>query len=266
MIRRDIVDTAGRPAWALISQVEHARIAGEMAAAWSGTVAALPEAREEFLAAVYHHDDGWLPWELRPPVVDGRPREFLEMPIDEALAIWRRSIAVALNYGVSSAYAVSGHFAALCRRAHDEKPHDDSWRHLAEEFLDEQTQLQAEWRAQVAERSESPTAAQSQLDRGVHGLQFFDLLSLWLSCARRNDADEITVADFCTLRATPRRSEGDAAEILVEPWPFDEATLELSLPVKAVPRADYATDDALAQALQSPAVAPTTLRFRLVSF
>ena len=88
MIVRDAPD-----ATLLISQVDHARLAGDLAAAWGNDrVPGLPLA-DWLVPAVRDHDEGWRAWEAAPTVTaDGRPRDFTEMPAAEAAAIWTRSI------------------------------------------------------------------------------------------------------------------------------------------------------------------------------
>ncbi len=89
MIRRD-----GDVGWILISQVDHAHLAAEMAAVWgSGRTPGLPEP-ELLLPAIRDHDEGWREWE-RLPDIDPEthfPRNFTEMPAADATRIWTRSI------------------------------------------------------------------------------------------------------------------------------------------------------------------------------
>lgn len=269
MIRRDVTLDDGRPGWALVSQVEHARIAMEMARAWSGVVAPLPEAREEFIAAVYHHDDGWIAWELRPTVHDGKPRDFLEMPLDEALAIWRRSIAVAHNDGPLAGYAVSRHFATLCGHSHDEKPHDAAWRHLAEEFLEEQAELEQDWKRDVAARYGSTEAAARQSLLAWQGLRFFDLASLWLCCAERREAEQVGHDDYVQLTWSPRvdgsSTNGEGADVIrVGPWPFQGDELALAVRCRTIPAGEYTSDQALADVLHSDVCRPGELAWKLL--
>ncbi len=53
MIRRELKLNDGAAVWLLVSQVEHARMSGELVRNW----------REEFspdvVEAIAHHDDGW---------------------------------------------------------------------------------------------------------------------------------------------------------------------------------------------------------------
>jgi len=270
MIRRDLILSDGRPGWALISQVEHARIAAEVCRAWNAEVFPLAVPHEELLAAVVHHDDGWLAWELRPTVVDGRPRDFMEMPLDESLAIWRRSIAVAQMFGPLAAYAVGSHFAALCRWSHEKNRHDETWMHLAEEFIAEQEELADERFKELLERATPPAGEKAwnptmrnievrkNADRAWHALQFFDRVSLWLCCAERHEVETIDVPESLgsglgAFRFTPElggESGGGAgvAEITLEPWPLVVDRLEIATTAEAVPQTDYDSPDALARA------------------
>jgi len=270
MIRRDVTLPDGRPGWALISQVEHARIAAEVCRAWNAEAFPLAVPHQELLAAVVHHDDGWLVWELRPTVVDGRPRDFMEMPLDESLAIWRRSIAVAQTFGPLAAYAVGSHFAALSRWSHEKAGHSDEWRHLAEEFIVEQEELAGERFGELlagAQRAAGAATASGAMlqaevkrnaDRAWHALQFFDRVSLWLCCAERREVETIDVpeslgAGLGAFRFTPQLGGAAAAavgvaEITIEPWPLTVERLDIATTAEAVPQANYDSPDALARA------------------
>lgn len=102
MIRREAAD-----GWLLISQVDHARLAGDFAAAWGNNrVPGLPLA-EWLVPAVRDHDEGWRTWEAAPTVTEaGRPRQFTEMPAAEATAIWTRSIELCASGPPSPAEAL----------------------------------------------------------------------------------------------------------------------------------------------------------------
>src|SRR5262249_30681458 len=109
MIRRNIQLDDGTPAWLLISQVEHARISGELTQAWN------PVFPDEVTSAIAHHDDGWRAWEIATTLdpVRGCPLSFVEMPISDAIQIWSRSIEAASAYGHLAAAIVAGHFIGL---------------------------------------------------------------------------------------------------------------------------------------------------------
>ncbi|HUG91584.1 MAG TPA: DUF3891 family protein [Planctomycetaceae bacterium] len=95
MIRRE----HGRD-WLLISQIDHARLAGALAEAWNFTGTRFAALRDDLVQAVRQHDEGWAAWEQLPAVdpESGRPRDFTEMPMPEATGIWGRSIAFCLEH------------------------------------------------------------------------------------------------------------------------------------------------------------------------
>lgn len=91
----------------LISQLDHAHLAYELAGAWgNGSTPGLP-LREWLLPAVRGHDDGWFEWERHPDEVrPGVPRSFTEMPADAAVSIWSRSITLCAGGSPSLAEAM----------------------------------------------------------------------------------------------------------------------------------------------------------------
>src|SRR5262245_45303071 len=100
MIRRKLTLSNEAPLWLLVSQVEHARISGELARHWKDVFS------QEVINAIAHHDDGWAKWEDSPKLNReiGGPYSFLEMPLTEALSIWDESIAAARNFGPLGGY------------------------------------------------------------------------------------------------------------------------------------------------------------------
>ena len=91
----------------LISQVDHAQLAADLAAAWgNATVPGLP-LPDLLLPAIRDHDAGWRGWEAAPTCTPaGLPRAFTEMPMQDATAIWTRSIATCAGGTPSSAEAL----------------------------------------------------------------------------------------------------------------------------------------------------------------
>ncbi len=152
--------------WYLVTQPEHAQLAGKLARRWS--VEALPGCTEpEFLEAVARHDIGWREFDARPRLTpDGAPLSFLNWPLEEAVQAWTRSIAEAAGLGRLAGYVVTQHFAALARMALG-RPLPRWERQAAEKFLAESDSLprHPEW------------------DSLVPLLQVCDLLSLHLITA-----------------------------------------------------------------------------------
>src|SRR5688572_1759821 len=117
MIRREITSPNGEKLWLLISQVEHARVSGEITANWR------EELTDDVVDAIAHHDDGWTSWEADPKLNPeiGAPFSFLEMPVAAALVIWDHSIAAAEKFGPLAAYIVAGHFYNLLSNSENAK-------------------------------------------------------------------------------------------------------------------------------------------------
>lgn len=256
MIRRDWNPDRQPAAWLLISQVVHAQLAARLAEYWVSPALAPAEARDELLAAIAHHDDGWHAWEEHPAVDprSGRPRNFTEMPLDQGLTIWQASIARCATIGPLAAYAVSGHFAALLERF-------DHWRSAGadeqtagQEFLDQQRQLRAEWLAQWLGEDDGRTEDDAR--RALGWLQFFDALSLWLCCAERHDPETFELPGGDTIAFSPLSPQ----RIVVQPWPWLPRRLLLEAAAQSVPRSHYADADALSAAPHEP----YTLRWQLL--
>jgi len=126
MIRREFQCREGNPGWILISQVDHAHLAWQLAQHWAEPIGRLASIDRDLLAAIRCHDDGWSQWERQPQVDrdSGRPIDFTEMSLVEALHVWRQSIAVAEQVSSFTTWLVSRHFEELLRRSRWSESHD----------------------------------------------------------------------------------------------------------------------------------------------
>ncbi|MCA9237112.1 MAG: DUF3891 family protein [Planctomycetales bacterium] len=283
MIRRDATLADGSPAWLLVSQVEHARISGELAAAalpelllgLGGDEAAQAAAqtsefaaiRKQMLAAIRRHDDGWRGW-IEDPQLDpehGRPYSFTEMPAGDALRIWSGSIAAAAEEGPLAAWMVGGHFRRLLDHSETlgHQPLADLWRATQDRardlYLDE-------WKF-AAPRTHTDAVAEHALE----ALWIFDAISLWFCCGcPGGDAAAPTEEAFAcgpfhigagttletTLRLAPPTGGHGAA--IDDPWIFTPPAIELQTPAMLVPAKRYQSTAELVAAYE-----PTTLRWTL---
>ena len=245
MIRRDITLEDGTPAWLLVSQVEHARVSGELTSAWREPFSA------EVIEAITHHDDGWAKWEATPQLdpARGRPLSFLEMPVADAIEIWNDSIATARQIGLLAGAMVAGHFISLASGS------DRATQPLTAEWLRATAGKRAGWLAEW--QHSNPSHTRKLADRAEQMLFTADLLSLWL-CCDGPIADEDTAAVVPNTEMESRTSTilgkyhfaadstsvGDA-EIAwrgsLAPWPFAARELELAASARAVQAAKYAT-------------------------
>src|SRR5438132_5880492 len=74
-----------------VGQLSHAWLSGQLARAWGNDRFSAPEPREEIVLGAQQHDIGWALFDLEPRFDPerGLPRNFLELTVDEHLAIWR---------------------------------------------------------------------------------------------------------------------------------------------------------------------------------
>ncbi|MDH3717951.1 MAG: DUF3891 family protein [Planctomycetota bacterium] len=230
MIRRDVISDQGVHSWLLISQVQHARLAGDLARQWPFWSDSLHASlRAELLSAIYHHDDGWTEWERQPKLrpADGAPLNFLEMPLQDSLDIWGQSIRQSVRLGPLAAYVVAGHFLYLLDQSTAaDQPAACLW---SASFRQQQDSWSTQWQSQDVARHQ-PAAAREALS----WLQLLDALSLWFCCDGTPITQEITLPDGNTVRFTRRAEQ----QVTVSPWLFDVPNLQLSvetIPCHSIP-------------------------------
>src|SRR5207253_9497790 len=91
-----------------ITQPDHARLAGVFAEAWRD------HAGPSLVAASHHHDDGWIAWEEFPTTDGrGRPHDFLTIPMDQRVAVYRRGIDLLAKTDLHAGLLTSLHFGRL---------------------------------------------------------------------------------------------------------------------------------------------------------
>jgi hypothetical protein len=227
--------------WILISQVDHAHFAGQLAEHWGAAAVAPLVARNDLLWAITHHDDGWSEWERTADVEpeSGRPRSFTEMPLDEGLAIWMRSINAAAEHGALAGFVVAGHFCALLRRF------DAAWKgaaattQWAERFLATFDKVRNDclqsWLADSVEHT--PKLA----ERALGQLQLFDALSLWFCCQERPEPEDFPTPSGSVVRfavADPLVSN-ERQRVEIWPWPLCVDGLNLEIAGREVPQRRY---------------------------
>jgi hypothetical protein len=245
----------------LISQIEHARISGQLAAhaiaqfgasaeraGSSPTPAHLATIRQQVLAAIVHHDDGWTEWEQAPRLDPelGRPLTFTELEPAEALAIWSASIESAAATGPLEAAMVAGHFLRLLE-------HGDTLR---------TNSVAVAWRAQMSSRRDAWLAEWQALDRLTHtaataaeALQWlwtFDEVSLWFctTCRATGEMHDRPTSSYLAGRGTPVQMQllapaARAGRAAAAPWRFDVNKIAVTADGRSAPVERYADSQAL---------------------
>jgi hypothetical protein len=267
----------------LITQPDHARVSGHLAAHWGGVNGfarpghypgcVKPEVwRQEVVLAIAEHDNGWWEWEASPPIdpADGLPYGLADVSrtySGDGLARWRLGVPRLADEHPYAALVISMHPFWLYAFAFDDlaSEADEPFRHplfggrddasnlvsdrdATRNLLIELRSMQKAFRSRLAADPIWAAALQpAHLHPHVRLLQLMDALSLILSMGRK---DERQMADI------PRRSWDDRVSltwrplglrrIVCDPFPFDADPLEVHLPVRIVEMSKSAkTDDTL---------------------
>ena len=237
MIRREIQSDDGSPAWALISQIEHARIAGELATDWDVAAYPFPDVVRP---TIVHHDDGWAEWEQAPQIdpANGVPLAFTEIPNAVAHAIWRHSIERVSPWGPLAQFMVAQHFMRL-RLSGDET--DDPG---VQTFLSEYGERCREWReefttnAELGQETNVPEVA-------VEFLRSFDLFSLYLCCTARAGPYELDFPNCGKLSMDVWDTE-----LIVDPWPWSVPEKTVHTAAAVIPAAPLQSDQQLRERMK----------------
>lgn len=276
MIRRNntVGTTAAATHWQTITQIAHASLSHQLATDWQtldgkpllldGSILGEPSSsvanavREEWLQTVFHHDDGWRDWDTSPAIdpEHGRPYGFTEMPPAEAQAIWSRSVEACREIGPLAGWLAASHFIEL------QSPRDDDFVEWSA-WLEEQDQKRSEWLRDWMAVNSGHTKRIAALC--LFYLRTFDWISLWIccraaaaSCTAAADAEMLDLHsdefDFGPYRMTPNAGDGPkeceeaGAQLVVDPWPFNDRNKKLSTPAMRIPIGHYQqTEELLAK-------------------
>src|SRR4051812_29625336 len=251
MIRREMKAMDGSAIWLFISQVDHAHLSAELMRHWREKLSA------EIVEGIWHHDDGWADWELEPKLKPelGAPYSFLEMPLEDSLSIWDRSIDAARKSGPLAGWIVAGHFYNLLADSENAgEPRAVAW-------LTSKRKVRTAWLDEWV-RAEKPAS----LEPAKHAQQMLllaDLFSLWLCCDCPVDKTDASIlrnspmkvrtdsllAKFqfpppeCIIRESVSKNciEGLTWTVPVEPYPFNTSPLNIATQAKVAPVQRYAS-------------------------
>jgi hypothetical protein len=112
-------------AYRLVTQPDHAHLAGEVLALWRADGLAGNPRRDDLIFAGREHDNGWREADAAPRCDDaGRPVDFLAMPPPQRIEIWERGTARYLERRPYAALLIVHH----ARELHRDRRHEAGWR------------------------------------------------------------------------------------------------------------------------------------------
>ncbi|HXH07850.1 MAG TPA: DUF3891 family protein [Vicinamibacterales bacterium] len=215
----------------LVTQPEHARLAGAIAAAWrDGGLPSSPR-RDEILLAAAEHDNGWQEADAEPSLdpVRGVPYDFLTAPPALKQQVWTRGIDRLAGRSAYAAALVARHAAGLLAAYRGEADWAPFFARLDRRLAD-----------LLARAACAPAEAAFETD--YRFLYLADLISLAFCCGWRQPID---------AHGYRLRSEGD--RLLVDPDPFGGATVVLAVRARRAAARRFASSAELHRVLaQAP--------------
>lgn len=235
--------------WWLITHPDHARLAGEFAAAWGNVFFRRPEPRARVLYGITAHDDGWAARDARPSITrQGKPSAFStelvgkysafeEIDLADYLAVRERAVRIIAESDPYAGLLIALHTYNLLTARADRSTISAEQLPLLDAFLDRQRLYQGELRAAIALDStlSSEEKAGQRIDEHFRLLQACDNLSLLTCVAFHATAD---------LLHPLALNDGGTAEVRVlpiglrhfrlKPWPFAESERVFKFPARHI--------------------------------
>jgi hypothetical protein len=112
-------------AYRLVTQPDHAHLAGEVLSLWHADGLADSPRRGDVIFAGREHDNGWREADAAPRCdTAGRPVDFIAMPRQQRIEIWERGTARFLAQRPYAALLIVRH----ARELHRDGRHEEGWR------------------------------------------------------------------------------------------------------------------------------------------
>ena len=264
---------------ALVTQPDHAAIAGTLARHWGNAEFATPLASEALICAAEHHDDGWLELDGRPMFnhQQRRPAHFVELALTDTAVPYARGVESVYARDQHAGVLVSMHFSGFYTSRWGVDGGAPSENPLA---LDVVATQEARW-IPALRAAWGYRGRRSEFDahnwHAYEILQAVDLLSLALCLMDVEQAPPSAPLDVANSLATidqvagPRLITGVPAApggpyatldvtvvepgvVQVEPYPFAEPEFELLIVVRELEDREYAGPEDASSAYREGAV------------
>lgn len=260
--------------WWLITHPDHARLAGEFAAAWGNARFRRPEPRARVLKGIACHDDGWVARDAHPSVTkQGKPSAFStelvgkysafeEIDLEDYLAVRERAVRIIAEGDPYAGLLISMHTYNLLTAHADRSTIAPDGLALLDAFLERQRLYQDELRTVIAADSSlsQKDKAEQTIVEHFRLLQACDNLSL-LAC--------VAFAAPANLLHPLPLNGGGSSEVEVhpigprhfrlEPWPFAKPELSFGFPARHVAGKFFADSASLDSAFQAAPVERLTV-------
>lgn len=277
----------------LVEQVEHGRVAGELAAAWGTDDWVVAGPRASVVTAAARHDEGWRAWDARVlfDELARRPLHFTDIDVDEHVRLYRQGLERVSLGDVYAGVLVGMHWTGLYRGrwsapgAAARLGRDERDRRTQDAVVDAEERRWIEARRQAWTDDEPRSVFETRLWHSYDLLQVWDLLSLYLAVTPPGPPAapgaepalwgpqlrelEHRAVDVRLPAVAPRPgadrvpitvSVVGAGVLALDPFPF-AADVELSVAQRTVPDRRWTHDEVTDRLRRAPV---TTTTWRLV--
>ena len=247
-LKRTMIRREYNNGWILITQHDHAVLAGSIMANWGNERFSRPKPFDEVLFAVREHDCGWKNWDSSPKInpESGYPANFMEMEPEEQSEIWSGSYKSHSGIHPYASSLIALHFARFNQKILSREPSNEAANNLKREI-----------NGFVADNLD--TAVSEPKLNGIHEevkvnlwiVQIGDIISLSLC----HGWDSMKIAE------APLNYEGETVDLKLEsqdgvnyvisPYPFSKPLISCRVMGKRLDRKSFASDGELRRHLQS---------------
>ncbi|MEQ9619342.1 MAG: DUF3891 family protein [Deltaproteobacteria bacterium] len=243
MIRREYNN-----GWILITQYDHAVLAGSIMSNWGNERFSRPEPLDEVLFAVREHDCGWKSWDSSPKInpENGYPANFMEMEPEDQSGIWSSSYE---SHSKSHPYAsslIALHFARFNQKILSREPSNDAANNLKREI----NEFVAD-NLDTAASGLKPNGIPEQVKINLRIVQIGDIISL--SLCHGWDSMKIAAAPINYKGETVdlKLESKDGFNYVISPYPFSKPLISCRIMGKRLDRKSFASDRELRRYLES---------------
>ena len=244
----------------MITQNDHGDLAGQFAAHWGNDRFAKLEPYHSMVLAAETHDNGWWDWDIYPSIDDnGAPIPFTRTPREFRSNFYGKGIDNVTARDLYAGLIVSMHGVGLGQKRYGTMPsmveRDDPY---SQQFIAEREPTHKEMieKLRRMERYAGVTSKE-QIWHNYLLMQVFDRLSLFFCSnydittvpAAGSHTKEGRAYYGSTIKPTPVKPGEEDGEIqfrvvdrqtvIVDPYPFDEFPLRVSVRGKLIPKIKY---------------------------
>ena len=247
----------------MITQNDHGDLAGQFAAHWGNEQFARLKPYQSMVLAAEAHDNGWWDWDVYPSVDEqGVPLPFTRTPREIRSGFYGRGIDNVIGRDLYAGLMVSMHGVGLPQKRYGTMPTmADRQDEFSQRFIAEREPTHKVLIEKIRKSEQyAGMDSQEQIWLNYLMMQVFDRLSLFF-CA---NFDLTTVPPTGahtagkgyygpSVKPTPVRLGEEDTEIklravdpktvVVEPYPFDQSPLQVSVRAKLIPRIAYKSQE-----------------------